>query len=210
MMITINNRLLLKINFIGIFLIVLIILCGNKIAPGRYCIYYHQDGLEKIGPTVSDENGKCGFWVGLAPIDGNVFLDEAGHYENNEKEGFWIEFYAFRLNSKCQEKIYHKGIVTDTSRLFDEFGNLEEVRWHDGKGHVIWAEAIAPNGSRYPAHSTACPSDERASLEADCPTEYDYVIFNSWTNIIDKIVVIISVVLLIVNSVYFFRKREKV
>lgn len=144
--------------------------------------------------------------IGLAEYKGSGYLDEVGHYIDNEKEGFWTEFYCFGINSKCQDLIYKKGMVTDSSQLYDQYGRLKSIRWHDGKGNVIGGISITPDGTRYLDNLTAHPSDERASLEADCPTEYDYVIFNSWTNIIDKIVISISAFLLIVNSICFLKK----
>ncbi|MBQ3657044.1 MAG: hypothetical protein II956_09430 [Bacteroidales bacterium] len=110
--------MLSKINFIGICLILITVIFGNKFAPGRYCAYYEKDTIAEFGPTLSDENGK----------------------------------------------FYNASIV----------GTF---------------------------------SDERAALKQEYPTDYRYVIINSWSNIIDKTVAGIAAVLLIVNVVFFMRRK---
>lgn len=208
-MIIITNNMLSKINVIGICLILITVIFGNKFAPGRYCAYYEKDTIAEFGPTLSDENGKYGFWVQTPPswIEGIVYLEAVGCYKNNKKEGLWVDFYYDSTCTKCEEKIYKDGIVVDSSKHFDINGILNEKRWHDGKGYLIGGLVRMPDGKFYDAPLVGTFSDERAELKKDSPINYRYVIFNSWSNIIDKTVATIAAILLIVNVIFFIKKK---
>ena len=203
--------MLSKINFIGIFLILCVIFLGNKIAPGRYCAYYYTDinKIENFGPTYSDENGKYGYWVQIlfSLLFDSVNLEAVGYYKNNQKDGLWVDFYYDSICSKCEEKIYKNGFVVDSSKRFD-YGMLMEKRWHDGKGYIIGGLSRLPDGTFAFRDLVGSFSDERAELKKKYPTDYRYVIINSWTNIIDNTVAILAAVLLIINICFFVLKKK--
>lgn len=201
--------MLSKINFIGICLILITVIFGNKFAPGRYCAYYYNNKIEEFGPTYTNENGKYGFWVQIlsSQLSDTAYLEAVGYYKNNKKEGLWVDFYCDSLCTKFEEKNYQKGFVVDSSKRFDKEGTLIEKRWHDGKGYFIGGLSRLPDGTFAYGDLVGTVSDERAELKKNSPIDYRYVIINSWTNIIDKTVATIAAILLIVNVMFFIKKK---
>ena len=196
------NSMLSKINFIGICLILLTVIFGNKIATGRYCAYYDKDTIWAFGQI---ENSKrIGFWVFLGRGKYNGTLDAVGNFNDDKLNGWWVEYYEDSLQTKYVERRFVNDTIVGFGNFYDEKGLLKRVQWYEN-GEIIGANEIWKDGKFYPSNT----AESTFLKELITPDNEDLiVIINSWSNIIDKTVAGIAVFLLIVNVLFFFLKTH--
>lgn len=198
----INEKLMKTINIIGIVLIFLVSTIGNRIAPGRYCTYYNNDTVWAFGSTKSAENDKCGFWVYQNKwYKGSLGI--VGIYCNDKPQGIWTEFRSDTLCTVFARYNFADGLLN----VYDYDGKMirKYKMFNDTIGGV-W-DLSNPNAS-YGLNELRLASPLECGYEY-VASEDKIVVFNSWTNSITTINVLIGSVLILLNAIDFIKKGDK-
>lgn len=205
------------INIIGLLLVILTSTVGNKTAPGRYCAYSYNDTVWAFGQTKEAENDKHGFWV---------FLDRWGELHNlhctmnfadNKRNGWLIEFHGDSLQRKAAEVYYKNDTAEGTAKFYNTQGELNHItKYQDGEmtysHYIIYKDFgfvdYMALGKDKPDSMDSMMVDATSSMEYILPFWYNTVlpekddriiVFNSWSNAITTINVVICCILLILN-----------
>jgi len=191
------------INIIGLLLIVLTSTIGNRIAPGRYCAGFQRDTVWAFGQTKNDENAKHGFWVLFNKWYYMDNLGAVGHFVDNKKNGTWITFFSDSLQTKESECHYIKDSLSGFWLLYNYDGSIRsKLKYsHDTIVDGWWRN----NEHAVDVGGKIAPMDV---ILLDKMDGDKYVIFNSWTNNITTINVLICCVLLVLNVVSIAKKRK--
>lgn len=204
-MIIITNNMLFKINFIGILLILLCVIVGNKTAPGRYCAYYEKDTVWSFGQIEGNTIQREGFWIFLDRWGDKKSLGAVGNFKDGRQNGWWIEYRYDSLQTKYNERYFVNDTIIGRGNFYDDKGNLELVQFYENGEIVAASEILLDDGKFYP--SSASWSTFLTELITPENGKDHAVIINSWSNIIDKTVAGIAAVLLIVNVCFLFGKN---
>ena len=208
------------INIICLTLLLLLQIIGNRIAPGRYCTYFNNDTIWAIGSTNSDETGKEGFWafLGKSYPSNNITLSNVGTYKNNKLQGWLISFEGDSLLNKVSEQYFTNDILNGKVRFYNKNGKCNlEMSFEQGKmvdRHYLipedystfewlnnekpeildsaFIDAIVGMGENY---------DPCINFLTEPSPDDRIVIFNSWSNIITFITIVICSLLVISFSV---------
>ena len=189
-------------NIIGLLLIVLTSTIGNRIAPGRYCAGFQRDTVWAFGQTKDAENGKHGFWVVLNKWYYLNNLGAVGHFIDNKQDGAWITFNCDSLQTKESEAHYVNGKLSGLWMLYNKDGSL--------KCKIQYARDTIVDGWWHNNEHMVEVGGKNAPMDVILLDKMEgdkYVIFNSWTNNITTINVVICCVLLVLNVVSIIKKR---
>ncbi|MBQ1696658.1 MAG: hypothetical protein II075_02125 [Bacteroidales bacterium] len=191
------------INIIGLLLIVLTSTIGNRIAPGQYCAGFQRDTVWAFGQTKGAENDKHGFWVIFNKWHYLDNLGAVGHFVDNKQDGAWITFNCDSLQTKESEAHYINGNLSGLWMLYNSDGSLKcKIQYADDKIVDGW---WCDNNSMVVVGNKIAPMEYIMldNMEGD-----KYVVFNSWTNNITTINVVICCILLVLNVVSIARERK--
>ena len=215
------------INIIGLLLIVLTSTVGNRIAPGRYCTFSENDTVRAFGQTKVAENDKHGFWVYLDRWGGKNNLGFVINYKDNKRDGWYVSFAGDSVQNKSSEIHFRNDVVDGTVRFYNMRGQCNEVlEYKDGemvRDHYLIYEDFDEICFKDPLNPPQLDSAKMDMLIAGLVDEIDLfptddfspdkekdkiIVFNSWTNNITAINVVICCVLLVLNVVSIVKKRK--
>ncbi len=215
------------INIIGLLLIALISTIGNRIAPGRYCAISLHDTVWAFGQTKYAENAKQGFWVYLDRWGKMQNLSCVINYSDNKRDGWVVEFHNDSLQRKCSEIFFKNDTVDGTAKYYNIKGDCNHfIKYKNGemiRVHYLIYEDFGfvdymAHGKEKPDALDSMIVDMSGGMAYIMPFMYEttfpekedrIVVFNSWTNNITTINVVICCILLVLNVVSIAKKRKK-
>ena len=114
-------------------------------------------------------------------------------------------FLFISIIGLLEQRYFVNDTIIGRGNFYDDKGNLELVQFYENGEIVAASEILLDDGKFYP--SSASWSTFLTELITPENGKDHAVIFNSWTNIIDKTVATIAVILLIVNVIFFIKKK---
>ncbi|MBR4678476.1 MAG: hypothetical protein IKO99_10800 [Bacteroidales bacterium] len=200
------------INFIGILLILLTSTIGNKIAPGRYCTFYENDTVTAFGPTKYAENDKYGFWILFGKLlpQHDINLYAVGKFENNRLNGTWIEFQGDSLQTRAIESYYINDSLNGHFYDYDTLGILCTKRYYKNdecdsgivfeNSRYLWQDSYDFGFVDLNIRTTILNDMSKPNY-----THQQFITFNSWTNKITTINILMCSILLLLNILNFIK-----
>lgn len=222
----INEKQMKTINIIGIVLVFLVSTIGNRIAPGRYCAFSQNDTVWAFGPTKYAENDREGFWVFLDRWYHRKNLDCVVNYHDNKREGWYVEFHADSLQTRCAEMYYVNDTLNGVVNMYNRRGQRNlTMTYKNGvmqSHHCLilddYADIDYVDGKKPDAldsaffDATMWPGGEFMPVIDDffipAPSTDKIVVFNSWSNSITTINILICSVLILLNVIDIIKKRR--